>query len=40
MSEVSILKLRDGSTIVGKVTYEGEKFLIKGGKQQSKFLKF
>tara|TARA_B100000131_G_scaffold170201_1_gene164356 strand:- start:2231 stop:2629 length:399 start_codon:yes stop_codon:yes gene_type:complete len=28
MSEVSILKLRDGATLVGKVTYDGEKFLI------------
>ena len=28
MSEVSILKLRDGATIVAKVTFEGEKFLV------------
>ena len=28
MSEVSILKLKDGATIVAKVTYEGDKFII------------
>ena len=28
MSEVSILKLRDGATIVAKVTFEGDKYLV------------